>query len=31
MGRKINNVLYQQIIFDVYSSGKVVKRFITKN
>ena len=31
MGRKINNVLYHQIIFDVYSSGKVVKRFITKN
>ena len=31
MGRKIDNVLYQQIIFDVYSSGKVVKRFITKN
>ena len=30
MGRKINNVLYHQIIFDVYSSGKVVKRFITK-
>ena len=31
MGRKINNILYHQIIFDVYSSGKVVKRFITKN
>ena len=31
MGRKINNVLYHQIIFDVYSSGNVVKRFITKN
>jgi hypothetical protein len=31
MGRKINNLLYHQIIFDVYSSGKVVKRFTTKN
>ena len=31
MGRKITNVLSHQIIFDVYSSGKVVKRYITKN
>ena len=31
MGRKITNVLSHQIIFDIYSSGKVVKRFITKN
>jgi len=31
MGRKITNVLSHQIIFDVYSSGKVVKRYSTKN
>ena len=31
MGRKINNILHHQIIFDIYSSGKVIKRFITKN
>ena len=31
MGRKLTNVLSPQIIFDVYSSGKVVKRYITKN
>ena len=31
MGRKINNVLSHQIIFDVYSSGKVIKRYSTIN
>ena len=31
MGRKITNVLFHQIIFDVYSSGKVVKRYIAEN
>ena len=31
MGRKVNNLLYHQIIFDIYASGKVVKRYISKN
>ena len=31
MGKKITNVLFNQIIFDVYSSGKVVKKYISKN
>ena len=31
MGRKITNVLSHQIIFDVYSSGKVLKDLPTKN
>ena len=31
MGRKITDVLSSQIIFDVYSSGKVIKRYTNKN
>ena len=31
MGRKITNLNTHQIIFDVYTSGKVIKRFKTKN
>lgn len=31
MGRRITNILPHQIIFDVYSSGKVIKRFSAKN
>ena len=31
MGRRITNTLPHQIIFDVYSSGKVIKRFSSKN
>ena len=31
MGRKITNELSHQIIIDVYSSGKVVKRYTNKN
>ena len=31
MGRKITNINTHQIIFDVYTSGKVIKRFRTKN
>tara|TARA_B100001093_G_C26857137_1_gene1027979 strand:+ start:5775 stop:6707 length:933 start_codon:yes stop_codon:yes gene_type:complete len=31
MGRKITNLISNQIIFDVYSSGKVVKRYTNKN
>ena len=31
MGRKVTNVLFHNIIFDVYSSGKVVKRFSVEN
>jgi uncharacterized surface protein with fasciclin (FAS1) repeats len=29
MGRRITNIFSHQIIFDVYSSGKVIKRFST--
>ena len=31
MGRRITNIFPHQIIFDVYSSGKVIKRFSAKN
>ena len=31
MGRKITNINSHQIIFDVYTSGKIIKRFRTKN
>ena len=31
MGRKVTNVLFYNIIFDVYSSGKVVKRYSVEN
>ena len=31
MGRKVTNVLFHNIIFDVYSSGKVVKRYSVEN
>ena len=29
MGRKVSNIKSNQIIFDIYSSGKVIKRFTT--
>ena len=31
MGRKVSNIKSNQIVFDIYSSGKVIKRFIKDN